>query len=375
VVDSTAPDDEVPRAGRNDVVAAGQVLAQMLEDHPATVYTATDNVTDYAFDAYPSLEAPEYVAPEEQFEVIVGFRDDVAPELLEVQPIHIDNPPPGAKFQIILMADGGEILDGYHRPLPLDKEATVKFTCKPKAGVSEIILTVDYLYEYQPVGMAKRRIVVTNQENETLSPAEDEGESCRVSLPSPDNYVDLIICITRTKNGSLNWIFSAPHPPILEGPIETSLEDPKSFSSRILRDLKNQNYKGEFAASTLENIGQTVSDTMPPKFFEILHQVYQEIGRKPTVLLLTQEKYVPWELAVLENPLDPSLEHPFLASQTDMGRWLRDEKISPFPPTSIPLQRFTIVASEYGEPRQPRRLLEAIKERDNLKAYFKRLAR
>jgi len=314
------------------------------------------------FDAYPSLDAPDQVAPDETFQVTVGFRADVDPDLLESQPIHIENPPPEAKFLIMLVVDGLKVLDGNHRPLSLSMEAKVTFTCQPKPGVSYATVSVHFIYDEQMVGMAKRGIAVGAGAGATppQQPAA-KPNPCRMSLPSAENRPDLQVTITQS-GGQLQWTFVAPKPKIQLGPIATELADAREFAGDLISELRKQNYKGFFAAQTLENKGQDIADIMPPEFFDALRQVHASVKRMPTLLLLTEETYVPWELALLDEPLDANLP-PFLAAQTIMGRWLLHEKVAFPPPTAIEVKRVTAVAAKYGLGTDMKELKEAIAER------------
>ena len=60
-----------------------------------------------------------------------------------------------------------------------------------------------------------------------------------------------------------------------------------------------------------------------------------EIDRPPRVLLLSQEPYVPWELAAVEPALDPHAPAGapvFLAAQADVGRWVFGQRRPALPP-------------------------------------------
>jgi CHAT domain-containing protein len=89
------------------------------------------------------------------------------------------------------------------------------------------------------------------------------------------------------------------------------------------------------------------------------------LKRTPTLLLLTNETYVPWELAYLATPLDASTP-PFLAAQTIMGRWIEEPQVMLPPTVSLDVKRITAVASEYGLASGHRQLVEAKAEQNTL---------
>ncbi|GAA3067983.1 hypothetical protein [Streptosporangium carneum] len=71
----------------------------------------------------------------------------------------------------------------------------------------------------------------------------------------------------------------------------------------------------------LEEAGRQVATRVPPGFWELLNAVAGRVApRRPSVLILSQEPHVPWELASLERPIDRSVPG-FLNCQTVTGRW------------------------------------------------------
>lgn len=70
-----------------------------------------------------------------------------------------------------------------------------------------------------------------------------------------------------------------------------------------------------------EELGRKVGSRVPRGFWELLNAVAGRVApRRPSVLILSQEPHVPWELAALEHPYDPSLPR-YLNCQTVTGRW------------------------------------------------------
>lgn len=79
---------------------------------------------------------------------------------------------------------------------------------------------------------------------------------------------------------------------------------------------------------------------------------------------------MPWELAYLDEPLDPAAPH-FLAAQTYMGRWLDDQNVMLPPAVEVEIERLTAVAARYGLGTSQRELLEAIAEQEMLRNRWK----
>ena len=86
----------------------------------------------------------------------------------------------------------------------------------------------------------------------------------------------------------------------------------------------------QFAA--MRGIALTIADRMPLEFWTTLRAVAaRQPDRAPTILFLSAEPYVPWELALVDPPLDPSLP-PFLSAQATVGRWVLGQRRPPLPP-------------------------------------------
>jgi hypothetical protein len=132
-----------------------------------------------------------------------------------------------------------------------------------------------------------------------------------------------------------------------------------------MRDLRTQDHRGVGARAILETTGQEITDLMPREFFDVLAEVHNRLGRAPTLLLLTDENYVPWELAYLQRPLDPAAP-PFLAAQVPMGRWLEDNRVMLPPAVALDVKRMTAVAAQYGLGSGQRELKEAMAEQKAL---------
>ncbi|MEP7359229.1 MAG: CHAT domain-containing protein, partial [Anaerolineales bacterium] len=316
------------------------------------------------FTAQPALDAPAQVAPEGVFTVTVGFRADLDPALSEVKGIDV-TASLGETFTVTLLTDGARVIRGQQQqqPLALDLAAKVTFECQAQPGVSEIRLTVHYVLHSQLVGMATRRVAV----GADAPMARRRADPCRLGSATPESQTDLQVTITRSRArpGYLQWTFVAPNPAINIGPVLTELGDAREFAALIIRELKTQQYEGLFAGQILANKGQDIADAMPLEFFETLAKVFAAVQRAPTLLLLTDETYVPWELALLETPLDPA-RPPYLGAQVHMGRWLLHEKVAFPPPANISVTHLTAVAASYGLGTDLARLQHALDEQQML---------
>ncbi len=306
-----------------------------------------DSSPPHPFEAFPLLIAPPNVPPEAQFEVIVGFRaaSDDNPD--RITPMKFEDVTDESFALVILVTDGAEVLGEARQSLALSLSARVTFICRAKPSVVWITISVQYWHNGQMSGVAKCTIAVASP-NVYPQPSAPptRPNRYRVSLATAATQTDLQVTIAKTRDGQLHWTFISPYPQQNIGPVVTELAEAREFAGSILSDLRTQRFTGLFAARILENIGQDIANIMPHEFFDALENLYSDIGSPPTVLLYTDEQYVPWELALLPNRLDASLPG-FLGVQTIISRWLLDDNVIYPPPTALNIERISAVAGKY----------------------------
>jgi Ternary complex associated domain 7/CHAT domain len=316
------------------------------------------------FRAYPALTAPDEVAVGQPFDLFVGFRSTPDLALGDAKAIEVPTPDP-AKQCLVLLSGDGVTLDREHDLVPLRENAVVHFTGTLKVGATVGSVKVHYVYDQQVIGGARREIRAV--EARLPEPLLARPNPCRMALPDAAAAVDLTVSLSHQSDGTLEWRFIAPacprHDTTLK--LKTKLPGTSEFAATLMHDLGALKFRGPLARNVLDTIGRDVAALIPSPFFNILSDVHDALGRLPTLLWLTDEAYVPWELATLDRPLDATAP-PFLAAQTLMGRWLDDERVMLPPPLSVDVKRVSVVASEYGIASGQRKLTEAIAERETL---------
>jgi hypothetical protein len=312
-----------------------------------------------SLEAYPALEAPERVAGGAEFEIEVGLRPDPDPRAVHSGTMVFRDVQAGEQCLVVLVTEGIEVSPG-HGLLPLRPDARISFRCRAQAADGTATVKAQFFFRNQLVGVAQRHIAVGAGPGPTAAGPRDAP--ARLSLPGPASQVDLTVTVTYGSDGTLQWTWRAPATG--EGttdPVPTRLAGAREFANDLLRDLRTQSFAGEFAANVLSSKGQEITSLMPTAFFKTLERVHAAVGRPPTLLLITNESYVPWELAWLATPLDPNLP-PYLAAQTCMGRWLEDESVDLPPAVTVDVRRATAVAALYdlqtGQPQLPESVAE-----------------
>jgi hypothetical protein len=313
------------------------------------------------FEAYPALSMPEAVPVDTPFDIFVGFREDPDPGVTGGRMI-VEHPDPAKDCLVVLVGDG-VTTDRDHDTLPLRKNTLVRFSGRLDAGVEQASVKVLFFYDSQLIGTAKRGIASAG--SAAASTGASPANPCRMTPPAPDSFVDITVSLTLLQDGRLEWRLAAPtaSAALPERPLYSPrpLPESKQFAADLLRDLRTQDHRGKFARNILETTGQDIAAFVPPELFDLLHQVHARIRRPPTLLLLTNEVFVPWELAYVARPLDTSAP-PFLAAQTHMGRWLEDSNVMLPPAVTLDVKRITAVASKYGLSSGQRELKEALAE-------------
>jgi hypothetical protein len=91
---------------------------------------------------------------------------------------------------------------------------------------------------------------------------------------------------------------------------------------------------------------------MPLAFWDVLAQAAGHASgesRTATVFILSEEPYVPWELAIVESRIhnDPAVP-PFLGAQAAVGRWVLAQRRPTLPPpVAVNVNSMAVISGEY----------------------------
>lgn len=367
-LEGTTPADEAPDRTvvleQGNVVGFFDVTEKRFGDHTRSAAPLPSEKSAGALEAYPALDAPKQVAPGSAFDVHIGFSAAADPSVAHTGKMVFPDVRPTDQCLLVLVADGVEV-DRMHEVLPLRIDARATFHCQAPAADSVATVKAQYFFRNHLVGIGVRRITISSGgANADLSTPPPPPSSIR--FPGPDEPLDMTVTVNHLKDGQLQWSWTAPNPGIqTTEPFFKELKEAARFAADMVRDLKAWNFTGVYAANILDNRGQAVSGLIPKQFFADLRRVYDAVGRLPTLLLITNETYVPWELALVPDRFDKEAPQ-FLAAQTCMGRWLSDEDVAHPPAVVVDILESTAVAAEYTEDSLKPLLLEALAERKHL---------
>ena len=284
---------------------------------------------------------------------------------------------------IQVVADGFEAPNGWKRKLAVvvadPTKARVKVTLVALPQAEPIRLT-KLLVHFEVAGVASGSAslnIVVEISNSTPRPLDACGLSWLANesptpalvlgadLPTkPDIELSIYKPDGNAARGNYRCVISNAHGvPVPDGSLVIELgEDANTFAKGLIDDVRRWSGDG-LIAIVLHNTGKIVAEKLPPAFWSVLQGVAAAVKDRPITLQLNSaEPYVPWELALVDPPIDPARPE-FLAAQVAMGRWIvGDRSVASPPPSSRTVQAMAVMAGMYKTETGLRELPEAIDE-------------
>ncbi|HYI22828.1 MAG TPA: CHAT domain-containing protein [Candidatus Limnocylindrales bacterium] len=334
-------------------------------------------------ESYAHIFCPETVVAEMEFELVVGLaaqpdRDVVGGPM--VVPERIVGP---YTMTIQVIADGFRLTrphETWRADLRVTAEAPYPTTVLHLAAdeqtrpvVAQSIRAM-YSIDGQAVGLAARPIAVVREASLVAStPPPPAAEPVDIMLPTDSVPPDLTVRIEVGQPAGrllLQLLAGDPQVVIPSEPLVVDIgNEPGLFLRDIIRKMNAaEGQPGMY--KVLMGIGLTIADQLPTEFWDVVAAVGKKAGdRPPTILFLSAEPYVPWELAVMEPPLDAALP-PFLAAQASVGRWVLGQRRPKLPPpTEVKVGSIAVVSGVYNLPGWDR-LIDAEQEADELATTY-----
>jgi hypothetical protein len=311
--------------------------------------------------AYGLLESDETVLVARPFPLKVGLSPS-APPGVAGPPLEL--PRPDAKpyaLDIQLFADGFDLGPGESwrhnlevAPGDLYPTFIVHLTARdlpePKAIRS---ITATFSIDGETLGAAMRQIIVTTDPDAIeLAAPSSTATGANIAAPTGLPPADITITIKRgLEQGALQWGIESSLPGIglpHDRPADSDIgDDPKEFATAIIRKLFVQGHQlGVF--QLLQGIGKTIRDEMPTPVRAALKAANKAVApRTLDILLLTEEPFIPWELAWIDEPFDKTAP-PYLGAQANIGRWVLEPDSTPTdPPRTLDAATIAVVWGVY----------------------------
>ena len=332
-----------------------------------------------SFSAYPHLLTPATARREQLIEIEIGFTDDRDPALKDAEKISLNDVGEDDECEVSLIPEGLDIDLSIVVKIPFRCNEFVMVPARIQANVKAASITAVYRWKGCFIGSATRIIAV---EDDGLTGTDQDLPPALVELPKDDEKPDISVYLRRNETSKkAKWLFASP---LLAGmpsvPVCTDLDETSELVENMLGELENGSYGGTLGWNALESTGQTIGDLIPLEFWGYLSEVERKLGRPAQLLFLTNEFYIPWELALVPpSPLDeaaPSAAEAvdsitvvnpvagFLCTRTIMGRWIIAHGVPTMPRNVLRLERLTVVASPYIGLAEP--LAHAMQEKEHM---------
>ena len=310
---------------------------------------------------YALVDCPDVLVATEEFELLVGLAGKPSPRVESDGPLAV--PTTDYSLTIDVHAEGFTLKHGEtwrqsvkviaqkpHPRLPL--HLTPKAQAEPYKPRT---VKVSYSIDGQVVGMATRFVVVTSPATDIDTvPAPPVSHGTDVTVPAARTAPDLTarILVGEDDPEKAFWVLVSPwdgEVPIPAENYEHEIGDAKAFLTSLVADVSAA--EGQTAPyEELLGVGHRIANLIPDEFWSALHAVHEHLKETPTLLFLSEEPYIPWELAFLDEPLDadPAVP-PFLGAQANVARWILGDKtpVQP-PPRERLVSAMAVVAGDYS---------------------------
>ena len=322
--------------------------------------------------AHALVDAPAAVREEDSMDVTIGLVAKPA-EGVEGGAMAIDYEA-GTKtltLDVQVAASGFSAPDGWRRTLdveiadPYSARCTVKLTAlrlpAEEDDPSVSLLMVHFSYKGVPCGVATRRVAVQRRTGSRATPVAADPVAVAapvvVDATAVANRPDIVMRIApRDDTDSGRYLLTFDPSPDLTFPSEpvaiTLGADAASFARGFINEV-TLNEGQPSLDGTLRGQGVHVADKIPANVWQALRDawkvVHDKTGRVPTLLLMSGESSVPWELARFPEPVPDKTRPPFLAAQFAMARWILSPNVAPAPTLSHHVDHIAVVIGEYGK--------------------------
>jgi CHAT domain-containing protein len=325
--------------------------------------------------AYPRIDVrsrrsarPDVVVAEEPFDVEVGLARFEDVNLAQTGGIRV---PVGRRtdLELILTFDPSSLTAGGPTRLNLtvtDDEpfpsVQVTFTALYRPDLPPVRrIGVHYLRDGQVVGIAWRRFVVV------VHPDAIESAAAPPSEPNPlidlepllgEDAPDLVLAVCASDGpatGEFVWTAWATDSDVVvpDAPRVSRLDsDLQQFVTDMRRTVAFS--RGPYADYlSLVGMAKKLGRAVPSGIQAVIRDVVEEPARAgaATMLLLTEELALPWELTVFDDPLETAFGgvSPFLGSHAAISRWpLTRHRPRPAPRATVTVRRAAVLSADYA---------------------------
>ncbi|MGA5171224.1 MULTISPECIES: CHAT domain-containing protein [Streptomyces] len=313
-------------------------------------------------EAYARLDAPQHVVPDEAFELRVGLAPLPTPEVVQPAPLAV--PVDAFTLDVSVLAHGFAVVG--EDPLTLRMRASpddpypyrmlrLRAVDDPSLAAERVIIAV-YAVAGSVIGVAHRTVWVGEAPGELAGDEPPRMQAAGGVWVLPDEAdagtqpdLEIVVAPGNDSDGRQHyWLYRSPHPGIgaCDKPIVTTLGGEADWARSVMRGVQERKDAYDLA-HYLKGVGREASSAVPQEVWAALRAAGKRAG-PPSVLLATWDPYIPWELALLSEPLDPTAPA-HLGAQAAVGRWIYgDRQRTPAPPAHLQPRTMSVVTGDYA---------------------------
>ena len=320
--------------------------------------------------AYPRVEHPEQVTVGVAFDFIIGLGSTVMAGQTDAGPMVLTAPTGATSLavDIQVVADGFQAPNGWRHVLHVAVadpfSAAVTLSLVPDLQDTPIkarAITVHYAYDGVTRGSITRYlavampgVVMPAADSRGIDLLQHQPAAPSINVSASTHVPDIELNIAKADGNEASGTFlctmrNAHGIPVPDAGIPIDLgNDPRTFARQLIDEMP-RNDGGELLQFMVEGSGDLIARQLPAEFWQMLRDVHAVVGdaRAITLQLNSADPYVPWELALVDPPLDPT-RVPILGAQVSMGRWILGNGAVASPPrTSLQVRSFAVMAGMY----------------------------
>jgi len=347
--------------------------------------------------AYPRIDVdahrdvrPDVVVIDEPFDVTVGLAKYRDAEITQTGGMSFVA---GAAtdLELVLVYDPSSLVPQGSTRIPLTvtdadpyPSATVSFVAQYRPDLpAERRLGVHYVRDGQVVGIAWRTLVAVPYEKDVANaPMAEAGPDVLLDLEPllGADLPDLILTISASDGkatGEFVWTAyaGASEVTVPDAPRVSQLDSDLQGFVTEMRQAVASSSGGYANYLSLAGKARRMGRAVPGGIQAVVRAVVADPARTaaPSVLLLTEELTLPWELTVLDPPLTTTWGgiSPFLGAHTAIARWpLTEHQPRPTPRATVTVKRAAVLTADYAGVVGWGKLDHAVSEAAEIAALF-----